>query len=73
MRSNQLNTPIFNVYIRYSILVGIYIAQVSYHSLFIIGGAVIATKGVEDRSTGGETLGEVAEDMDVDTVLALDR
>ncbi len=69
--ADQLHVAVLDIHVRYSVLVRVDVAQVSHHALLVVGGAVVAAEGVEDGAAGGEALAEVAKDVDVDTVLAL--
>ena len=51
-------------------VVDLHVAKVADHPLFVVGGAVVLAKGVEDARAGREVHGEVAKHVDVEAVLS---
>lgn len=70
MGAYELNLPVLNIHMCYSILVYVDVSKIANHALFIIRCAVITPEGVENATCRNESLGEITEDVDVKTVFA---
>lgn len=71
VRTNQLHQSVLDVHVGNARLVSLDVSKITHHALLIIRSTVVAAKRVEDATGSHEALGEIAEDVNVKTVLAL--
>ena len=70
VRSDELDDAVLDLDVALPLLGDGDVPEVPHHPLLVVGGAVVLPERVEDAAGGGVALAEVAEDVDVEAVLA---